>query len=135
MGQPGMGQEDHRDKPPYAVQARVFTEGWYLVQVDRDRLQMGLYVRLVARQIEPIAELRQTAGEGLKGHRVQGLKQSCTQTCVIRTLYRAEFDGAGPSAGQHLAHALAEFLPSCPMLRHLLPEVRGIKDQAIEQEP
>ena len=43
----GMGQENERDKPPYAVKAGVFTEGWYLLQAERDRPQVGLDVRLV----------------------------------------------------------------------------------------
>ncbi|MCC6508079.1 MAG: hypothetical protein IT423_03165, partial [Pirellulaceae bacterium] len=69
INQAGMGQEDNCDKPPYAVKARVFTQGWYLIQVDWDRLQLGSDVGLVARQIEPVAEFRQVAREGLQCHR------------------------------------------------------------------
>lgn len=53
-----MGQKDERDKPPYAVNTDVLTEGWYLLQAERDRPQMGFYVRLVAIQIEQAAALR-----------------------------------------------------------------------------
>ena len=52
-----MGQEDDRDEAPDPVQAGVFTQRWYLLQVPRDRADMGLYVRLVAPQVEPVTRL------------------------------------------------------------------------------
>ena len=47
-----MGQEYDRDEPPYAVQAGVLTQGWYLLQVDGNRPDMGFHVRLVTVQAE-----------------------------------------------------------------------------------
>ena len=43
----GMGQEYDCDKPPYSVQAALFTEGWYLIQADGDPPDMSFHVRLV----------------------------------------------------------------------------------------
>lgn len=130
MSVAGMGQEDDRNKPPDAVQTRVITEGWYLVQVDRDRLQMGLYVGLVACQIEPIAEVGSEGRERLQRHRVQGREE----TGVIALCYPSEFNRAGSRAGQHGLHPFAKFLLPFPMLDHLLPEIGGIEGEAIEEE-
>lgn len=47
-----MGQEYDCDKPPYTVQAGVFTQRWYLIQAERERPQTGLYVGLIAVQAE-----------------------------------------------------------------------------------
>ena len=47
-----MGQEYDLNKPPNQIFAGVFTQGWYLRQLDRKVLNMGLYVLLIAAQVE-----------------------------------------------------------------------------------
>jgi len=47
-----VGHEYDRDKPPYAVSARISAQGRDLFQVDSEVSNMGLYVALVASQVE-----------------------------------------------------------------------------------
>lgn len=128
MGQASMGQKDDRDKPPYAVDSCVFTQGWYPVEPDRELSQMGSYMGLVAAQVEPVARFGYGAGIGFSGHGVQGHEQ----VSVLTALNRLHRDGAGPSASQQGTHALAEFSLSIAMLGHLSAKVGEVEDQAIE---
>lgn len=125
-----MGQEHNRDKPPYAVQERIITQGWYSLERSLDRAEKRLYVRLVLIQIERLARTPRRR----------------TRSDQDRGVYRGEqighrqfidfevFQGRRPRIRKQKANALAPLGLTLPMLGHLLPEVVGIEDQAVKQE-
>jgi len=127
---PGVGQEDDRDKPPYAVDSGVFTQGWYLIQGHRGRTDMSLYVRLVTVQVEPISwQIRQG-----RLHPARKPVQS-----VRQTWHGAQVGGRGSQHSrsafrQHLPNAFTLLEPSLSVLAHLPPKVIGIEYQTVKQE-
>jgi hypothetical protein len=130
INESGMGHEYDRDKPPYEVFPRVFTERWYLLQGDGMWLQMGLYMGLVALQVEALVR-------GQSHGNCQPLRQ-CVQ-CIQESGYGIKGDRPGLDCtrtvlGQHLPHPFPQLALVLPRLGHLYPEVLGVEDQAIEQE-
>ena len=125
-----MREEHDRDKPPYAVQERVITQGWYSLEGSLDRAEERLYVRLVLMQIERLAR---TADH------FTGLDRDCGINCGEQLAHCQfvdfeVFQGWRPRIRQQQPHALAPVGRALPMISHLLPKVVGIKDQAVKQE-
>ncbi len=125
-----MGHEYDRNKPPYAVDSAVFTQGWYLIHAGGDRPNMGLYVALIALQIKAGPQRRRKHLECLGGHAINRLHQISGSIPVSRR----HVNVIGSGFGKHQAHAFALILPALPGFRHLLPEVGGIEGKAVKQE-
>lgn len=68
----GVGQKHDRDKPPYAVQERVITQGWYSLEWPLDRAQERSNVCFVAKQIKPLARGQRRRNGGKGGQTIQG---------------------------------------------------------------
>ena len=99
----GMGQEDDRDKPPYAVNSEVFTQRWYIINADRYRPNMGFYVALVTFEIKTglgrDSEIRQNAGS----QAIQRLDESGHG----RKVHWSSLNCPGSTLDQHLTYPLA----------------------------
>jgi len=126
----GLGQEQQRDEPPYAVIQRVFTQGWYLIESDRDRAQVGLYVRLVALQAELLAR-RQGHTRGPRGG--EPVQDRDEVGHIIK------HDGqwlqhAGVRRAAELLQLHAPLLTALPGCGHLFAEVGRIEHEPVEQE-
>jgi hypothetical protein len=126
-----LGHEQNRKEPPHKVKAAVFTEGWYLRQIHRDWPDMSLYVRLVTLQVEPLCRPRKAGCVIDRSQPGQGFQQARH----LLQLSRRHENRLRSAAGQHLPDPLAELGLVLAVLCHLLPEVLGIEDQSVEQEP
>ncbi len=92
---------------------------------------MGLYVRLISLQVEAFGRPRQAEAIGIRSQSSQGLQET-RHSLQIRCRHGGWLR---PAAGQHLADPFTQFCLVSAVLRHLLAEVLGIEDQALEQEP
>ena len=72
----GVIQEYDCDEPPNEVLLRAFTQRWYLSKAHRKILNMGLYMRLIAFQIEFTARLNRKAFINTCGECIQRVNQA-----------------------------------------------------------
>jgi len=126
-----MGHEYDCDEPPNEVLPCVLGQAGYVVQADREVVNMGSHVALVAFQIEACArverhDLGRASDQAVERiHEARdGVKVSGHGIQVRR-----------PALRQHLAYTLPQLSLPLPALRHLLPEVLRVECEAIEQEP
>ena len=71
-----MRQEDDSDEPPYEVLAQVLAQRRYLLETQRNIVNVGLYVGLIASQVEVIACLNSTDAIKIRGQGIQRLHQA-----------------------------------------------------------
>ena len=126
--QAGVCQEYDRDEPAYPVVLCAAAQRRYLLHVQWGRPNMGLYVPLVALQVE--SGTRSETRNGAAGESVKCFKQvrSDSEVCCWK------FRQARPAVSQHLPDTFAQSLPPLSRFGHPLPKVLGVEHRAVEKE-